>query len=151
MLRTGAGSRWRCLVMVAVVLVAGARLASADGGPPASSCAVVDIHEIGWERLQAVSGAAGVDWWIELGGELLVCGDGALASRLAATRPLRELPDPVDLDRMWVARGLSEDQLDQMGLEFVAGAGRLVLVSLRPGAELLAGAGDAARERPPGC
>ena len=138
--RTGAGSRWRCLVMMAVALAAGAPLTGADGGPPASSCAVVDIHEIGWERLQAVAGAAGVDWWIELGGELLACGDGAMASRLAATRPLRALPDPVDLDRLWVARGFSEDQLDQMGFELVAGAGRLALVSLWPGAELLAGA-----------
>jgi len=106
---------------------------------------VVDIHEIGWERLQAVSGAAGVDWWIELGGELLVCGDGAVASRLAATRPLRTLPVPVELDRLWVARGLSADQLDQMGLELVAGGGRMALVSLRPGTELLSGAGGAAR------
>lgn len=145
MLRTGAGSRWRCLVMAAVALAAGAPLAGADGGSPAFSCAVVDIHEIGWERLQAVSGAAGVDWWIELGGELLVCGDGAVASRLASTRPLRTLPDPVDLDRLWVARGLSEDQLDQMGFELVAGAGRLALVSLRPGAELQAGADEPGR------
>lgn len=145
MLQTGAGSRWRCLVVAAVALVAGAHLAGADGGPPASSCAIVDIHEIGWERLQAVAGAAGVDWWIELGGEMLVCGDGAVASRLAATRPLRTLPDPVDLDRLWVARGLSEEQLGQMGLELVAGAGRLALVSLRPGAELLAGADEPER------
>jgi hypothetical protein len=78
---------------VAVALAAGAPLAGADEGPQASSCAVVDIHEIGLERLQAASGAAGVDWWLELGGELLVCGDSAIRRGLLAAVSVRRLAD----------------------------------------------------------
>lgn len=141
MQRTGA-ARWCRRAIVAIALANAAGAAGADSGPQEATCAVVDIHEIGWERLQAVTGATGVTWWVELGGELLVCGDGAMADRLSAIRPLRQLADPIDPDALWVARGLSYTLLDQLGFELVAGSGRLALVRLRPGAELVAGEGE---------
>jgi hypothetical protein len=140
MLGTRAGRRSRCAASVAFAIVLGPSLAGAAGGEPPAACAVVDVHEIGWERLEAVKSAAGLGWWVELGGELVVCGDAAMPARVAAARPVRRLADPVEPDRLWLARGLDADQLDEMGLEVVAGGGRQALVTLRAGAELVAGA-----------
>jgi len=139
--RNGASYHWRSAATVALVVGLWPALAAAAGEPP-SSCAVVDIHEIGWERLESLKRAPGGDWWIEIGRELLVCGDGAMLAPAAADRPVRPVEDAVEAGRLWIARGLSGDQLDQMGLEVVAGSGRLALVRLQTGAELVAGAGD---------
>lgn len=140
MLGTRAGRRWRCAASLAFAIVLGPSLAGAAGGEPPAACAVVDIHEIGWQRLEAVKSTAGLGWWVELGGELLVCGDATMPARVAAGRPVRRLADPVEPDRLWLARGLDADQFDEMGLEVVAGGGRQALVTLRAGAELVAGA-----------
>ena len=67
-------------VVIALILLAalGSQPSSAS---TASSCAVVDIDQVGWDRLTGVKTTEGLDWWIELGDELLVCGsESALAS-----------------------------------------------------------------------
>jgi len=141
MLRTEAARRWRCAAAGALVIVLSPLAAGAAGGEPPVACAVVDVHDIGWERLEAVKHLTGPGWWVELGGELLACGDDAMPARVAARRPVTLLPGPVEAGRLWLARGLDEGQLDELGLEVVAGSGRQTLVTLRPGAELLAGDG----------
>ncbi|HOC44922.1 MAG TPA: M28 family peptidase [Thermoanaerobaculales bacterium] len=138
---------FHCRRAAAVALVAGLWPAlAAAGGEPPSACAVVDIHEIGWERLESLKRAPGVGWSVEIGRELLVCGDGALASLAAADRAVRPVEGAVDAGRLWIARGLSGDQLAQLGLETVAGSGRLALVRLQDGAELVTGAADPERD-----
>ena len=141
MLRNGGGRCWSCAATVVLVAALCPAVPAAAGQSP-SSCAVVDIHEIGWERLESLKRTPGLDWWIEMGRELLVCGDGVTAWLAGAARPVRPVEDAVEIDRLWIARGLSVEQLGQMGLEVVAGAGRLALVRLQAGVELVAGAGD---------
>lgn len=64
-----------------------------------TSTLVVDIHALGPARLQALKQADGVDWWLELGSEMLV--HGAPATLADDVRVIADLGD-VDLAEIWL-------------------------------------------------
>jgi hypothetical protein len=130
------------LVLACAVSAVGPRtaLATADG-PPSSHCVVADIHEIGWQKLDSLKRTQGLDWWVEVGGDLLMCGDAGMAARVAAERDSRPIDAPTSVDRIWIARGFDRGELAAMELEVVVGAGRLALVRAPGDVELVPATG----------
>ena len=62
---------WPLLVVLIVALPVRAEVSD-------RMCGVVDIDGIGWQRLQSITGAAGAEWWVEFGSQLLLCGDAGV-------------------------------------------------------------------------
>ncbi|MCP4896124.1 MAG: M28 family peptidase, partial [bacterium] len=69
----------------------------------------------------------GIDWWLELDSEMLVCGEGAIAGISENYNPLKFYPQ-LDAGGLYVTRGLRLAQLEELGVELVAKGGRSALV-----------------------
>lgn len=137
-------ARWsaaRIVLVAAALSVASQPAVATVNGPPSSHCLVADIEEIGWQRLESLKRTQGLDWWVEFGGEMLLCGDAAMVARVAAERVSRRIEAPSSADRIWIARGFDRDELTAMELEVVAGGGRLALVRAPGDVELVSAAG----------
>lgn len=73
------------------------------------TCVVVDIDRVGFERNEAAKNADGVRWWIEMGGELLLCGHQDLVSEARDLgRGITKTYDEVDEHRIRLVRGESD-------------------------------------------
>ncbi len=94
----------------------------------AASCAVVDIHEVGWSRLAEIKSTEGAAWWIELGGELVFCGSDTAVATVAASHQLLATLESLDLEELRVARGFHQSELGRLGLEVIAEAAGVALV-----------------------
>jgi hypothetical protein len=100
---------------------------SAEARPP---CAVVGIDQIGWQRLETAKDTHGVDWWIELGDELLVCGDNGALSSIDRRFDTTPLPVDLDPDRLRVAGGFHASELEQLGVEVIARSSGLAILQV---------------------
>lgn len=93
------------------------------------SCAVVEIHEIGYDQLTSLQAAEGVEWWVELGGELLICGGDTAIASIAGDHPLLATHPSLDPDHLRIARGFHQSQLAGLELEVIAQSGGVALVA----------------------
>ncbi|NHZ73327.1 MAG: M28 family peptidase [Nitrospirae bacterium] len=121
--RLGKGTT--CALATVLVWVLCGQALSADARP---ACAVVDIDQIGWQGLQAARDTHGVDWWIELGDELLVCGNKEALSSIDRRFDTTPLPVDLDLDRLRVAGGFHASELEQLGVEVIARSSGLAIL-----------------------
>lgn len=134
MLQAGSRVRSAGRIVTAAALAALAAVsvcqnaAAAPDEQPRPSCVVADIDAVGWQRLESLEHTAGLGWWIELADELLMCGDEAMVSSVAAEHDVRPVAPLPSVDRVWIARGFDDTDLAGLGLEVVAGRGRLALV-----------------------
>ncbi|MCP4898200.1 MAG: hypothetical protein GY906_14600, partial [bacterium] len=72
--------------------------------PTVSDCSVINIHAIGAEALDELKTDSGIDWWLELDSEMLVCGEGAIAGISENYNPLKFYPQ-LDAGGLYVTRG----------------------------------------------
>ena len=91
-------------------------------------CAVVDIDQVGWQGLQAARDTQGVDWWIELGDELLVCGNNEALSSIDRRFDTTPLPADLDPDQLRVAAGFHASELETLGVEVLARSSGLAIL-----------------------
>ena len=115
-------------VLLSSAVFLAASLPASMEAATAASCAVVDIHEVGWSRLAEIKSTEGAAWWIELGGELVFCGSDLAIAKVAANYQLLASHEELDLDALEVARGFHQSELDHLGLEVIAEAAGVALV-----------------------
>jgi hypothetical protein len=99
-----------------------------EAGPPA--CLVLDIDQVGPTRLVALHTTAGIDSWLELDDELLVCGPAATLQALEQRSPVKRFLGTLDRDRLRLAYKQSLAQLDQRGLRVLAAGGLFAVVEI---------------------
>lgn len=98
-------------------------LASAQVPTP-EECAVVDVDQVGWERLTAARSHAAVGWWVEAGDELLACGSPGVASALEAEGfRLVAVHPRVEADHLRLGRGLEPDAVRDLEARVLVRAG----------------------------
>ena len=85
----------------------------AFAGPVAAFdiCAVVDIDRVGFERNEAVKNVDGAHWWIEMGGDLLLCGHADLITEAHDLgHGIDRIYHDIDPTRIRLIRGESNDR-----------------------------------------
>ncbi len=123
--RLGKGTT--CALAAVLVWVLVSQSLPAATRPP---CAVVDIDQVGWQGLQAARDTQGVSWWIELGDELLVCGNNEALSSIDRRFDTTPLPADLDPARLRVAGGFHSSELEQTGVEVIARSGGLAIIQI---------------------
>ncbi|MGB5391708.1 MAG: hypothetical protein WBP10_16155, partial [Thermoanaerobaculia bacterium] len=93
-------------------------------------CAVADIDQIGWQRLETAKHTQGVSWWIELGDELLVCGANEAIASIVLRFDTRPLVANLDPGRLRVAGGFHSSELEQLGVEVIARSSGLAIIQV---------------------
>jgi len=143
MMKPGFDSDWyRWVVWPVLVVLVVAVPARAEVSEPV--CGVVDIDGIGWQRLRSITGAAGVDWWVEFGPQLLLCGDASVFDRVG---PATMVAGPLDASDVWIVRGFDAVELAQMDHRVVAGEPRFGVVLGSSGSGIDGMAGDDSHDR----
>jgi len=113
--RVGTGTTCAVAAFLLWVLV-GQSLSAATRAP----CAVADIDQIGWQRLETAKHTQGVSWWIELGDELLVCGTNEAIASIVHRFDTGPLVANLDPGRLRAAGGFHTSELEQLGVEVIA-------------------------------
>jgi len=104
--------------------------ASARPQPPRHVYAVVDIDRIGFERLEALKSVAGLDWWIELDDQMLVCGQPLVVDTLhGAGYRADVVPYEVDPSNLYILYGRDAEAT---GARVLAHGGRCAVVLATP-------------------
>ena len=96
------------------------------------SCAVLDISDAGPARVDQGKASTGVERWVELGAEMLVCGDDLDTTTLMAESRVARILPAVDPDRLRLTQGFHRHELDQEGADILAQGGRHAVVDLDP-------------------
>ncbi len=88
----------------------------------------VDIDRIGYARLEALKVLPGLDWWVELDDQMLVCGEAQMLAGLASYRYrlIAERVDPANLGILYGAGSASA------GVPILAKGGRSAIVLATP-------------------
>lgn len=113
-----------CLSLLCIAaLPALPAMAAADTAP----CWVVESSADAARPFADLQASATVSWWVEIGPELVVCGEDVPA--LAADRGLTAASlGAVDSDRLWVSRGLDPVELMTRGFRVLASAHRYTVL-----------------------
>jgi len=75
------------------------------------TCAVVDIDQVGFERTEAVKNVDGARWWIEMSGDLLLCGSPDLiAEAHDLGHGINGIYHEIDPSRIRLIRGESKNR-----------------------------------------
>ena len=123
----------RCLLAASavafLVCLAGTPAAAAD----LERCIAVDIEEAGWQRVESLRSSPGVELWVELGREMLLCGgDDDLEALPAGAAPLRDAAW-IDRDRLFLAVGFRVEELDRLGVRLLARSSGIAVVEVQAG------------------
>jgi hypothetical protein len=124
----------RDLLFVTVVMLAAQHglAGQQDGRQTEIGCSVVDIDQIGPAPLTTIKTTPGVNWWLELDAELVVCGSGKTITTIGQHHRLFRVYSQLDTSTLYLAGGFRLDELAQLGAELIARGGRSALVSLSP-------------------
>ncbi len=90
-------------------------------------CLALDIEDAGWERVESLRSTPGIELWIELGREMLLCGGSELLDGLSAG-PLKRDERLVDRDRLHLARGYLGDELEMLAYRVLARSGGTAVI-----------------------
>lgn len=108
-------------------------LVLANGAEPPTSVAplaVVDIHEIGHEGLEAIKNAPGLRWWVELDDRLLVSATAARLDGLRTGESVEILPETTADESLFFVRTGHWDRLEDLeGTRTLAAGGAWAVVS----------------------
>lgn len=75
------------------------------------TCAIVDIDRVGFERTQMAKNVEGATWWIEMGRDLLLCGDPSLIARVRELgHGIDTIYNDIDPGRIRLIRGEPQDR-----------------------------------------
>ncbi len=108
-----------------------------EAGPAVTSCGVVDIHEAGLARVDAIRATPGLLGWIELDRELFVCGPVEVLNGLTRTAGVLRRWGAVNVGRLRIAYGLTREELGRAGATVLASGGRAAVVDVGQGGDLL--------------
>lgn len=101
-------------LMIAGLLCALALTHGAQQRTAPAPLAVVDIHEIGHQRLEAIKATPGLRWWVELDDALLVSADSATLTDLDAGQTLSFLSQAADDESLFFVRTGHWDRLEDL-------------------------------------
>ena len=127
--------RFRSMVASCAALLLGAA-GSVTAADVADSvhCAAVDIANAGWPTVAALRTAPGVEGWIELGHEMLLCGgEEDLSEKVLGATVVRRA-EWVLGDGLLLARGLAVEELEIAGYRVLANDRAYAIVEAQPGA-----------------
>lgn len=113
------------LVSLTLVGTAGATRSHASSKVYAS----VDIDGIGYQRLEALKHAPGIEWWVELDRELLVCGAPEMLAAIGGGYAYREIHETIDPANLCILYGRGAEEA---GVRVLAKGGRSAVVVATP-------------------
>jgi hypothetical protein len=132
----------RSLRLVMLGATAVALLGGSAAATDLERCLAVDIENAGWARVESLRSSSGVELWIELGREMVLCGDDDdLEMVVATTTPQRDARW-IDRDRLFLARNYRGGELEKAGYRVLARSGGAAVV------EALSGSRESATRRP---
>ena len=111
-------------------LLALTSIPASAGEPERPVLAVIDIHEIGHERLEGLKATPGLDWWVELDDQLLVAAPENVLADIGQRAEARRL-GPVETEEgLYFVRTAHHQRLDDLaGLRTLAQGGAWAVVS----------------------
>lgn len=119
----------RCTALLLLMPLVNALPGQASAEANGESCALVDIHQIGSQRLEELKALAeGAAWWIELDRVLLMCGSDILVAKAAGSSQLERQLEGLAFEQLWVARGAHQSDLAGGNIDVLAESGGVVLL-----------------------
>ena len=95
---------------------------------PEGECLVLDIHEIGSDRLAKITSLPGLDAWLELDNELFACGPKPALEALGELASVERRLGALDRSALRLTYRLSSSRLEELGLRELAAGGLFGLV-----------------------
>ena len=120
----------RCTVWGAIAV---ASLGGTAAAAEYERCLAVDIENAGWARVERLRSFSGVELWIELGREMLLCGGDEDLEMVSVTIAPRRDARWIDRDRLFLARGYRSGELEKVGYRVLARSGGAAVVEAPPG------------------
>jgi len=113
--------------------IAAASLGGTAAAADLERCLAVDIENAGWARVEKLRSFSGVELWIELGRELLLCGGAEDLEMVSVTTAPRRDARRIDRDRLFLARGYRSGELEKVGYRVLARSSGAAVVEAPPG------------------